>query len=354
MRTNSPDADDAAPPSRMAVVFVVRGRFSNVQKTLDCLLSQTAVNRIDLMLTTDSAALLQEIERYVLSRGTLVNPRFLLHAAPDLASSRVFAATEATAEIMTITEDHSFPESNFVEELLGVFDSSAEILAAAPVMHNPNPGSAVSRAQFLLTHVMLRPVAHPPRTENCERLPWHNTTYRRAAFVAAAREVGLMQAEGLLQAEIRRNNPGARFVHCHHTGLWHVNMSRLAPAVEHAFHGGRIFGAERVKYCQWGWESRLPRVVLFPLVALLKMVRCAPILIDRRAPLQTLATLATSCLLTFGYAVGEAVGIACGKGNSATIYARYECNRVGLLDPAERHLLFSDSASPTLVDNTHP
>jgi hypothetical protein len=266
----------------------------------------------------------------------------------------VFAATKATAEIMTITEDHSFPESNFVEELLGVFDSSAEILAAAPVMHNPNPGSAVSRAQFLLTHVMLRPVAHPPRTENCERLPWHNTTYRRAAFVAAAREVGLMQAEGLLQAEIRRNNPGARFVHCHHTGLWHVNMSRLAPAVEHAFHGGRIFGAARVKYCQWGWESRLPRMVLFPLMALLKMVRCAPILIDRRAPLQTLATLAISCLLTFCYAAGEAMGIACGKGNSATIYARYECNRVGLLDPAERHLLFSDSASPTLVDNTHP
>lgn len=65
MRTNSPDADDAAPPSRMAVVFVVRGGFSNVQKTLDCLLAQTAANRIDLMLTTDSPALLQEIERYV-------------------------------------------------------------------------------------------------------------------------------------------------------------------------------------------------------------------------------------------------------------------------------------------------
>ena len=83
MRTNSSDADDAAPPSRMAVVFVVRGGFSNVQKTLDCLLAQTAANRIDLMLTTDSPALLQEIERYVLSRGTLVNPRFLLHAAPE-------------------------------------------------------------------------------------------------------------------------------------------------------------------------------------------------------------------------------------------------------------------------------
>lgn len=64
--------------------------------------------------------------------------------------------------------------------------------------------------------------------------------------------------------------------------------------------------------------------------------------------------MAISCLLTFCYAAGEAMGIACGKGNSTTIYARYECNRVGLLDPAERHLLFSDSASPTLVDNTHP
>jgi hypothetical protein len=75
----------------------------------------------------------------------LVNPRFLLNHASELAGARLLAAHEATAEIITIAEDHSFPDPNFASELLEVFDSFPEVLAASPLVHNPNPETAVSR-----------------------------------------------------------------------------------------------------------------------------------------------------------------------------------------------------------------
>jgi len=343
MERAAEDLDNNPAQTRLAVIFAVRGRLSNVQKTLDCLITQTAADRIDLVVSANTPALLQEVEEYVLSRGVLANPRFLLHQTPELATARLLAAKQVSAEILTLAEDHCFPEANFAEELLGVFDSSAEILAAAPVIHNPNPGSAVSRAYFLLAHGILNPAPGSCRTEEAAGLPWHNTTYRRAAFLAAAREVGLVQAEGLLQAEIRRHHPDARFVHCHHTVLRHVNISKLVPAFRHAFHGGRIFGAERAKYTRWGWVTRLQRVVLFPLVALLKMLRCASLLLDRASFSRTLTNIATACLLALAHALGEATGIASGIGKSATYYTDLDYDRARFLNPAERHLLFSDS-----------
>lgn len=333
-----------ASPSRLAVIYCVRGSLANIRKTLECLQDQTAVDRIDLVLTADSPTLLDEAEVLVRSRGVLVNPRFVLHEATDLAVARVMAAKEASAEIMTIAEDHSFPEANCAEELLEVFDSCSRILAASPNMHNANPGSPVSQAQFLLTHGILKPVSGLRRTEDVDRLPWHNTTYRRAAFLAAVHDEGLMQAEGLLQEEIHRLFPEARFVYCHHTALWHVNMSRLFPAVEHAFHGGRIFGAERAGYYHWGWGFRLIRALAFPFVALRRMVRCMPILLDRHSMYRTLATSVTACLLATVHAMGEAVGVLGGKGRSVIKYSRYEWDRTGFLKADERHLLVSRSS----------
>ncbi|MFN6105790.1 MAG: glycosyltransferase family A protein [Planctomycetaceae bacterium] len=136
---------ESIPPLRLAVIFAVRGSFANIQKTLDCLQCQTAVDRIDLLVTSDSPALLREAERHVGARGVLVNSRFLLNHASELAGARLLAAHEATAEIITIAEDHSFPDPNFAEELLAVFDLDPQIQAASPLVHNPNPETAVSR-----------------------------------------------------------------------------------------------------------------------------------------------------------------------------------------------------------------
>lgn len=334
----------AAPPSRLAVIYCVSGSLANIQKTLDCLQAQSAADRIDLLLTANSPALLKEAEASVRARGVLLEPLFLLHQETDPAAARLIAAKEASAEIMTIAEDHSFPEDNFAEELLAVFASCSTILAASPDIHNPNPRSAVSRAQFLLTHGMLEPAPSLRRTQDVERLPWHNTTYRREAFLAAAHDVGLMQAESLLQEEIRRLFPHARFVHCHRTILRHVNMSRLAPAVDHAFHGGRIFGAERARYHLWNPAARLLHALAFPLVAVLRVVRCMHLLLDRHSIGRSLATSAAACLLAFAHAVGEAVGALWGKGESLNEYTRYECDRIAFLTADERHLLMPHSA----------
>jgi hypothetical protein len=326
------------------VVFAARGRFASIKKTFDCLQSQTAVDRIDLLLTSDSPALLREAERHIQARGVLVNPRFLLNHTPELASARLIAARAATADILTIAGDHSFPDPNFAEELLAVFDSVPEILAASPLVHNPNSETAVSRAYFILAHGCLNPIPGSSRTSEAARLPWHNTTYRRTAFLSAARDVGLMQAEGLLQAEIRRTTPNARFVHCQQTALWHVNISRLGPALWETFHGGRVFGAERARYERWGQGVRLVRAGLFPLVAVRKVIQCSHQFFSNSFPVQSMATLACASLLAFAHAFGESVGNILGKGDSAVQGANWEYNRARFLKPEERHLVVSEGA----------
>ena len=340
---------ESIPPLRLAVIFAVRGNFANIQKTLDCLQCQTAVDRIDLLVTSDSPALLREAERHVGARGVLVNPRFLLNHASELAGARLLAAHEATAEIITIAEDHSFPDPNFASELLEVFDSFPEVLAASPLVHNPNPETAVSRAYFILAHGCLNPIPGSSRTSEAARLPWHNTTYRRTAFLSAARDVGLMQAEGLLQAEIRRPSSNARFVHCQQTALWHVNISRLGPALWETFHGGRVFGAERARYERWGQGVRLVRAGLFPLVAVRKVIQCSHQLFSNSFPVQSMATLACASLLAFAHAFGESVGNILGKGDSAVQGANWEYNRARFLKPEERHLVVSEGAFAGLL-----
>jgi len=112
MERAAEDLDNNPAQTRLAVIFAVRGRLSNVQKTLDCLITQTAADRIDLVVSANTPALLQEVEEYVLSRGVLANPRFLLHQTPELATARLLAAKQVSAEILTLAEDHCFPEAN--------------------------------------------------------------------------------------------------------------------------------------------------------------------------------------------------------------------------------------------------
>ena len=336
------DQNDLPPNVRLTVVFAARGHLSNLQKALECLLLQTDASSIEFILTTDSPSLLQEVKSFVRSRRTFAKTLFLLDAVQDLPSARLRAAAEATSGLLAFAEDHCFQESNWAEELLAVFDSSPQIIAAAPVILNPNQDSAVSRAQFVLTHGMLELGPHRNRIEDCKKLPWHSTVYRRVIFMAAACDVGLLQAESLLQEEIQARNPDARFVRCAQTSLRHVNMSRLVPAMRHAFHGGKIFGAERAKRHRWGWCSRLVRSLLFPQVGILKFLRCSPILLDQKSLTRTLANFLAAFPLSLSHALGEALGTVFGKGLSAQIYTTFDCNRSSLLRSSERDLLFSD------------
>ena len=332
----------------LSVVFSARGGLENNRKTTESLLAQTIAPRLELIVTSDNAELLSEIQDVVSSSGCFPRCEFLLQTGKDFAIDRSIAATKATAAVVAFAEDHCFPERNWAEELIAAFASSTNVLAAAPLLLNPNPESAVSRGQFLLNHGVPDRGIGSERFEDCNGLPWHGTAYRTDIFKAETRDGGveLLRAEAFLQERIRLAHPAARFVRCRRTCAHHVNMSRLYPALLLAFHGGRIFAAVRAKQRGWGFLLRIARSLLFPVVAVLKLLRTAHVLRDRSSWLRTLSNFSVASLLAFVHAMGEAVGTCFGIGRSERAYATLEFNRSQYLRPGDRHLLLSTAHAP--------
>jgi hypothetical protein len=333
-------------PLRLSVVFVARRSLSSIQKILKCLIAQTASPRIEFLHSSDSPELLREAENFLASRSRFAQCRFLLHRSKNLAEARALCVAEATGDAVAFSEDHCFPETNWAEELLAAFESSEDIKAAAPVMLNPNPEMAVSRVQFQLFFGSHRKDSSSrPRFEHAERLPTHNTAYRRDALVEALRKDSFL-AEWFLQEKIHANSPSTRFVLCTHTALGHVNMSRLCPAVRQAFLGGRIFGGERARQMEWGWKTKAVRFVLFPIVPLVIVQRSVPLLKDKNSLARTISNFLTALALQFVHAFGESIGTCFGLGRAADAYGDTECDRTRFVRSAERTRLLSlqDSA----------
>jgi len=337
------NSGEAVLAQGLSVVFVARGIFLNIRKTLECLLAQSAASRLELLFSTDCPGLLREAEAFVLEKVAFANARFLFQQEKSIARARQFAALEARAEVVAFVEDHGFPSQNWAEELLAAFESSENIDAAAPVMENPNQESAISRAQFLLSHGV-----HERRSGSCRfldnrSLPWHSTAYRRNRLLAFALEEGVFDVEAHLQEKIREANPGARLVLCTRCSVQHVNMTLWLPALRHAFHGGRLFGAERSRWLGWNPWSRAARGAAFPFVALLKIRRSATLLRDGKSLSRTLATFAAALPLAVLHAFGEAWGTCFGKGRSNEIFKDFEVDRRPCMRPADWHHLLADA-----------
>lgn len=332
------------PPLRLSVVFVARRSLSNIQRSLESLLVQTVAPRIELILSADSQELLREVEDFLVPRARFAQSRFLIHQTQDMSRARALSVAETSGDVVAFNEDHCFPEPNWAEELLAAFESSENIQAAAPLMLNPNPESAVSRVQFLLFfgHHKKDSSARP-RFDNARILPQHNTADRRDALAEALRENSLL-AEVFLQEKICTNRPQARLVRCTHTSLGHVNMSRLCPAMKQAFFGGRIFGGERAKQIGWGLVIRVLRFVAFPLVPLIVTRRSAALLREKDSWAKTFLNFSTAWTLQLIHAFGESVGTCFGMGRAADLYADTECDRMRFVRPTEQHLLSGRTA----------
>ena len=312
------------PAADLSVVFAVRGTFANNRKTLECLCAQTIAPSIELIVVSNDAELLRKVEDFVSSSGCFSRCTFLFRAGGDMARDRMLATA---------------------------FALSKNTLAAAPLILNLNPESAVSRAQFLVTHGWHQGGRSSERFEDCADLPWHSTAYRRDVFAAETREGGveIFQAESFLQERIRRSHPDARLVQCTHTSTHHGNMSRLYPALIFAFHGGRLFGALRCRQRGWGLGSRIARSCLFPVVAVLSVCRTTPILWDRCSWPRTISNVLLTFPIAFFHAMGEAIGTCCGVGESERAYATYEYNRARLIRAADRSLFLSSDEAPPIA-----
>lgn len=337
---NTPTQTTSSPD--LTVVVVAPSGMATIERTLGCLGAQTAASRLEVLLVAPSA---REIDREALGAGRFAALRTMevgpITKRGDAAAAGVLAAT---APVVALLEDHSYPEPTWAAALL---TAHAEPWAGVgPVVENANPRTAMSRVTFWLTYAAL---SGPHDAGTRTVLPWHNTAYKRHLVAGYGDGLGaLLQWEGNLQADLVARGhelylePAAR--------THHANVSSFTSALGLHFQRGRILAAQHAARETWpNWRRRLYAAAM-PLFPLMQLRRIAPEL--RRLGFSTPRSAATStpalASALMAMAAGEAVGYLTGAGDATDRLEDYELNRQSHLSRRELRA----AATRTRITNT--
>ena len=169
-----------------------------------------------------------------------------------------------------------------------------------------------------------------------ERLPWHNSSYRRDLLVPYGSELPVMlDIEGILHADLRRKGyalylePKAR--------THHLNISLVSSFIKEQFYGGRLFAASQVKHYRWSAGQRFARIAGAPLVPWLRLRRTIRDMVrsGRGRMFPQIAPLLFLGLVV--HASGELFGYALGTGDALQQRLVLEFHR-------ERHVVLGEKA----------
>jgi hypothetical protein len=183
----------------------------------------------------------------------------------SIAQAHAAGIRQASAPIVVLAEDHSFPEAGWAEALIERHQEPWAVVG--PVVRNANPDSLMSWADFLLGYgTWLDPT--PGGQSNY--LPGHNSSYKTALLVDYGPDLeDMLEAEFVLHGDLRAKGhrlylePGARTAH--------LNFAQLAPWMPYLIHAGRAFAAARAR--AWSRSRRLLYVAGAPLIPLVRLWR---------------------------------------------------------------------------------
>jgi len=201
-----------------------------------------------------------------------------------------------------------------------------------PVVHNANPSTLVSRADFLIGY---GPWAEPIKPCEPRHLPGHNSSYKREVLLGyGERLTGMLEAESVLHWDLVSHghqlylDPSAR--------LAHTNFAKLGVWTAVQYHSGRVFGGMRA--AGWPIWKRLAFTVASPLIPAVRFARLWPD--ARRVRAAGSASPGVVVTLMWGLlldGLGQMVGYACGPGRSR-VRAHEFCRVRYITDEDRKHL----------------
>ena len=151
----------------------------------------------------------------------------------------------ATAPVVALGEDHSFPHPDWAERLVSAHQQPWA--AVRPQVCNANPGSSIATADFLIAY---GPWSESARSGEVEHLPGHNSSYKRDLLLEYGDSLpGMLEAESVLHWQLRRNGHKLYLETAAKTS--HVNISRLVSWASAQYHAGRMFAAFRARNEDW-------------------------------------------------------------------------------------------------------
>lgn len=306
----------------LSVVIVTPDRYDTIRKTIGYLRSQTAADRLEIVIVAPSKESLDldaaDLEPFAAFRVVEVGH------VESLGEGNAAGVREASAPVIALLEDHSRPERGWAEAVLEAHRS--DWAAVGPAVGNPNPTSAVSWADFLLGFGTFW---IPTPSGETDHLPTHNGSYKRNVLLEYGAELEtLLKAEILLQWDLCAR--GHRLYLDGGARVYHMNFEVLRSWLPVQFYAGRVFAAIRSR----GWRASKRTLYaggspIIPLIRLRHVLRQ----IGRR-PGRSELPAGVYPLILLGLAtsaLGEALGYALGIGNASRSLGRYEFHR-------DRHL----------------
>jgi hypothetical protein len=313
------------------VVIVTSDCYGTIRKTMEYLRAQTAKDRLEVVIVAPSAEQLALVEPDL--RDFL---QFRVVEVGEISSiARAYAAgiRQASAPVVVLSEDHSFPEAGWAEALIE--RHKQPWAAVGPVVRNGNPDGLISWADFLLGYGAW---LDPTPSGEINHLPGHNSSYKRAILLDFDPELeAMLEAECVLHWDLTAR--GHRLYLESAAKTAHLNFGRFSPWAPYLIHAGRVFAAARAR--PWSLARRLLYIGGAPLIPLVRLwrIRCDIRRPGRPAHLwpRVLPALAVGLALD---AVGQVLGYALGVGNAGQKLSPFEFHR-------DRHIAARDGRTGT-------
>lgn len=305
--------------SEMSVVVVTPDHYGTVRETIQHLRAQTARDRLEIIIVAPSR------EGLDLQEADLSEFRHFLvveaGAIRSIGEANAAGVRQAGAPVVALTEDHVFPDPGWAAALIEAHQKPWA--AVGPEVHNANPQSLTSWADFLIGY---GPWSAPATAGVVEHLPGHNSSYKRAVLLDYGPELETMlQAESVLHWDLRAR--GHQLYLEPKAKIAHLNFGLLSSWVPAQFHSGRLFAAVRAQ--AWPPCRRLLYAAGAPLIPLVRLRRILRQV--RRSGPRQVAPLPLLPALLFGLGVsaaGEMAGYVARAGDAQHRLAVFEFHRV--------------------------
>jgi Glycosyl transferase family 2 len=311
------DEDQIIP--RISVIILTPDSYNTIYKTIHSLRLQTVKNRMEIIIVVPLQAELHpdlsELEHFQQHRIVEIGKM------RSIGSAYAAGIRAASAPVVVLAEDHSYPKPGWADALLRAHDGSW--VAVGPVIGNANPNSLVSWADLYIAYGEW---IDSTEQQSMTHLPGHNSSYKRSILLeyGAALEA-MMEAESILHWNLQGRGyqlclePAARTLH--------TNFGRLSSFLTAQFYNGRQFAASRAKNESWTLSRRLFYCAAAPLIPVVRFWRILRHLrqAKKKHPIAFVLPALISGLVVDG--AGQLIGIVTGSGNATEKMVQLEFHR---------------------------
>jgi GT2 family glycosyltransferase len=308
--------NDAGSPE-ISVVIVTPDRYDTIRKTMACLRSQSAHNRMEVVLVAPSGRHLglDESDLSEFSSFRVVE----VGEIKSIGAANAAGVRGASAPVVALAEDHAFPDPAWAEVLIHAHQE--DWAAVGPVVRNANPGSAISCADFLIAYGVWQEGVSGGVVEH---LPGHNSSYKRSVLLDYGADLETMlEAESVLHWDLNRR--GYHLYLEPRAKISHLNFGVISSWLPAQFHSGRMFAAIRSR--EWSAVQRSVYTCAAPLIPAIRFWRILrqSYQHSRKLPLHVYPALVLGLTVS---ALGEMTGYALGGGHARRRLTRLEFHRV--------------------------